>query len=67
MANFNPSRSICVAMLLLIGFALLTTTAAAQSVKVQGLIKTRNGDTMTLQTPESPKLVVLLTDNTQVG
>jgi hypothetical protein len=40
---------------------------AAQSVKVEDLIKARNGDTMVLQTSDSPNLVVLLTDNTQVG
>lgn len=67
MANFNPSRSICIATMSVIGFALLTVVAAAQSAKVQGLIKARNGDTMILQTSESPNLTVLLTDNTQVG
>jgi outer membrane protein OmpA-like peptidoglycan-associated protein len=40
---------------------------AAQSVKTEGLIKARNGDTMILQTPDSPKMTVVLTDNTQVG
>ena len=39
----------------------------AQSLKVEGIIKARNGDTMILQTSDSPKLIVLLTDNTQVG
>jgi OmpA-OmpF porin, OOP family len=53
--------------LLFIALGLLATTVAAQSVKVEGLIKARNGDTMVLQTPDSPNLVVLLTDNTQVG
>lgn len=67
MANLNPSRSTYVATLSLIGFALLAAGAAAQSAKVQGLIKARNGDTMILQTPESPNLSVLLTDNTEVG
>jgi len=41
--------------------------ASAQTQKVQGLIKARNGDTMTLQTSDSPNLVVLLTDSTDVG
>jgi len=54
-------------ILSLTGFALLGTTAGAQSTKVEGLIKGRNGDTMILQTPGSPKLTVLLTDSTQVG
>ncbi len=41
--------------------------AAAQKAKAQGLITGRSGDTMTLQTPDSSKLVVVLTDNTQVA
>ena len=50
-----------------VGFALLSTTVAAQSVKVEGLIKGRDGDTVILQTSDSSKLVVLLTDSTNVG
>ena len=50
-----------------VGFGLLSTTAAAQSVKVEGLIKGRDGDIVILQTSDSPKLVVLLTDSTNVG
>src|SRR5215472_16223291 len=66
MANVNP-RNIYVATISLISFALLTAVAAAQSTKVQGLIKARNGDTLILQSSESPNLTVLLTDSTQVG
>ncbi len=40
--------------------------AAAQSQKVQGVINGRNGATMTLQTTDTPKLVVLLTATTEV-
>ena len=47
--------------------ALFTTAVFAQNVKVQGLIKGRSGDTMILQTSDSPKVIVLLTDSTQVG
>ena len=46
---------------------LLLATAAAAQTKVEGLITGRSGDTMTLQTADSPKLVVLLTDSTQVA
>jgi OmpA-OmpF porin, OOP family len=67
MVQFNRSRITYVVTLSLIGLALLTTTVAAQSVKVEGLIKGRDGDTMILQTSDSPNLVVRLTDNTQVG
>src|ERR1700751_742529 len=67
MTQFN-SRRITYAAVLTLGFvSLLSTTLVAQTVKVEGLIKSRNGDTMTLQTSDSPNLVVLLTDSTQVG
>ena len=46
---------------------LLSGAATAQTVKVEGLINGRSGDTMTLQTSDSPKLVVELTDDTQVA
>jgi OmpA-OmpF porin, OOP family len=67
MRQFNLSRIAYVAMVSLIGLTLLTTLAAAQSVKVEGLIKARNGDTMIVQTSASPNFIVLLTDSTQVG
>jgi OmpA-OmpF porin, OOP family len=46
---------------------LLCGVAAAQTTKVAGLIIGRSGATMTVQTASEPKLVVLLTDETQVG
>jgi outer membrane protein OmpA-like peptidoglycan-associated protein len=46
---------------------LVVGTVTAQTAKVEGLINGRSGDTMTLQTSDSPKLVVELTDNTQVS
>jgi OOP family OmpA-OmpF porin len=67
MTHFNLPRTAYVAAVSLIGLALLGTTVAAQSVKVEGLIKARNGETMIVQTSDSPKLVVLLTDSTEVG
>jgi OOP family OmpA-OmpF porin len=45
----------------------LCGVAAAQTVKVQGLITGRSGDTMTLQTADASKLVVVLTDATEVA
>lgn len=51
----------------LMGVVLLTATVAAQSVKVEGLIKARNGDTLVLHTTSSSNVTVLLTDSTQVG
>ena len=67
MNHFNVSRTIHVVSVSFFGAALLSTIALAQSVKVEGLIKARNGDTMILQTSNAPNLTVLLTDNTQVG
>ena len=67
MNHFNLSRNIPVVSVSLLGAALLSTIALAQSVKVEGVIKARNGDTMILQTSDAPNLAVLLTDNTQVG
>lgn len=47
--------------------ALMSPVAAAQSVKVEGIVKARNGDTMILKSSGSPDLTVLLTDDTKVG
>jgi outer membrane protein OmpA-like peptidoglycan-associated protein len=47
--------------------ALLSNVVSAQSTKVAGMIKARNGETMTLQTSDTPTLIVVLTDSTQVG
>jgi outer membrane protein OmpA-like peptidoglycan-associated protein len=39
----------------------------AENVKVEGVIKGRSGETLFLQTSDSPKLIVLLTQTTDVG
>jgi outer membrane protein OmpA-like peptidoglycan-associated protein len=44
-----------------------STVAFGQSLKVEGVIKARGGNTMTLQTQDQPKLVVILNDQTQVS
>ena len=67
MAHFNPSRSIFHAVMSLVAFALLTTVLSAQTVKIQGVIKGRNGDTMIVKTAEALDVDVLLTDSTEVG
>ena len=67
MNHFNLPRAIRMVRVSLFGAALLSTMALAQSMKVEGIIKARNGDTMILQTSQAPNLPVLLTDNTQVG
>jgi len=49
------------------GLALMSPIAAAQSVKVEGIVKARNGDTMIIKSSGPPDLTVLLTDDTKVG
>jgi len=66
MTRPNLLRMASPAVLSVIGLA-FSAALPADTVKVQGLIKARNGETMILQTSDSPKLVVLLTDYTQVG
>jgi len=46
---------------------LMSTALLAQNINVKGLIKGRSGPTMILQTSDIPKLIVLLTESTQVG
>lgn len=67
MTEYKLSRIAYAAILSIIGLTLFSTTVDAQSVKVEGLIQARNGDTMILKTSDSPKLVVLLTDDTDVA
>ena len=44
----------------------LGTTAFAEAAKVEGFVKTRVGDTMTIRTSTSANVTVLLTENTQI-
>ena len=64
----NNVRKITFAVTLsLTALILCSSMVSAQTQKVDGLIKARNGDTIILQTSDTPNLVVLLTDNTQVS
>jgi OmpA-OmpF porin, OOP family len=67
MTRTHAFRFVLVAAFSVSGFLVLSPTLAAQSVKVEGLIKGRNGDTMILQARDASTLVVLLTDGTKVG
>ena len=67
MSQLDVRRIVHFVTLSLIGLALLSPIVAAQSVKVEGFIKARNGDTMILNASSSPNLTVLLTDSTKVG
>ena len=52
----------------LLSFLSLTSgTAAAESTKVQGIIKSRSGPDIILNTSQDPNMVVMLTDSTDVG
>jgi outer membrane protein OmpA-like peptidoglycan-associated protein len=60
-------KTVVSAIAILVVLTLIVAISAfAQTVKVQGIIKRRGGNTMTLQTSDTPKLVVLLNDQTQV-
>jgi len=65
--SLSIRRVAYVVALSLVVFVLLSSTVNAQSVKVEGVIKARKGDTMVVQTPNAPNLAVLLNDDTQVG
>jgi OOP family OmpA-OmpF porin len=60
--RFRIARFICV-----LTFFLTGVSVAAQSVKVEGFIKSRTGDTMVLESRGSSNVTVLLTDSTEVG
>jgi outer membrane protein OmpA-like peptidoglycan-associated protein len=57
----------CIAVLSVFSLVFVGDTFAAQTVKVEGLIKGRSGDRLILKTSEAPNLVVVLTDDTDVA
>ena len=59
-SSFIEAMSLAIALL-------MAGAAGAQTVKVEGLITGRSGPEMTVQTADTPKLVVLLTDATEVA
>src|ERR1700745_2631290 len=67
MTRFIRIKIPYVVVLMLMGLTTLSTAFSAQTVKVEGLIEGRSGDSMILKPSQSPKLVVLLTDSTNVG
>jgi outer membrane protein OmpA-like peptidoglycan-associated protein len=67
MTHGKSSRIVSILALLLTGLASLSTAVYAQNVKLEGVIKGRSGDTLFLQTSDSPKVTVLLTQTTDVG
>jgi len=65
--SLNVRRVAYVVALSLIELVLQSATVSAQSVKIEGVIKARSGDTMVVKTSNAPNLTVLLNDDTQVG
>jgi len=67
MTNTRQMRLLLAMSALLVGMAILLSGAAvAHGQTTQGVINGRSGATMTIQTQDASKLVVLLTSNTQV-
>jgi OOP family OmpA-OmpF porin len=67
MTRFNSRRIALVAALTLSLIVFFSATMAAQSTKVEGHIKARNGDTMIVQTSDSQEIAVRLTESTKVS
>lgn len=66
MTRNKPAARIATILLFLMLVGLSGTTVVAQT-KIEGMIKARSGSQIILQTADSPKVVVLLTDSTDVG
>jgi OmpA-OmpF porin, OOP family len=67
MKRYKMQRVACAGFLCSVFIAIFATVMAAQTVKVQGVIKARNGDKMLVQTTDNPNLTVVLSDDTNVG
>lgn len=67
MSNLRSSRLVLAAVALVMGLAWCGTLAIAQAKEVEGFIKSRSGETMTLQLKDSTEMVVVLNDSTNVG
>jgi outer membrane protein OmpA-like peptidoglycan-associated protein len=66
MRGHQSIRTVAIALALVV-LGVSNRAAFCESVKVEGLIKARSGDTMTLQTSSRSELVILLTDTTRVA
>jgi len=66
MTRNKPAAFIATTILSLVLVGWSGTTMFAQA-KIEGTIKARNGSTIILQTADSPKVIVLLTDSTDVA
>ena len=66
MTGIKPLRVFSIVVLFL-AFVTLSGTMVSAQTKVEGVIKGRSGAKIVLQTPDSPKVIVLLTDDTNVA
>jgi outer membrane protein OmpA-like peptidoglycan-associated protein len=66
MRGHKSIRTVAIALTLVV-IGVSNRAAFCESVKVEGLIKARSGDTMTLQTSSQSELVIVLTDTTRVA
>jgi outer membrane protein OmpA-like peptidoglycan-associated protein len=66
MTCIKPLRVFSIVVLFLV-FATLSGTMVSAQTKVEGVIKGRSGAKIVLQTSDSPKVIVLLTDDTDVA
>lgn len=67
MTQSIPKQIANVMILSVFGLTCLRMSVAAQTVKIEDIIKARSGDTMLVQNSNSRNITVLLTDSTQVG
>jgi len=67
MTRCEPGRPASVRILSLVALTLLIVNLSAQTVNLRGMIKARSGATIIVQTSDSPRVIVLLNDETQVG
>src|SRR5271167_5102165 len=68
MTHLNLRKTVYAAGLSIICIILFNTTVAAQTAKIDGVIKGRSGDELVVQTSGSTnELAVVLTDSTEVG
>ena len=66
MTGIKPLRVFSIVVLFLV-FVTLSGTVVSAQTKVEGVIKGRSGAEIILQTSDNPKIIVLLTDSTDVA
>jgi outer membrane protein OmpA-like peptidoglycan-associated protein len=67
MIGFNLRKMTYAGAVFILSLAFTSTIVAAQKISAQGIIKSRSGEKIVLQTTENPNMIVILTDSTDVG